>query len=65
MSSNIIKLNVGGKRFATTRSTINSCGDNFLTLLTDEAQKVPVQLDEKGYIFVDRNGEDLLLFLNI
>jgi len=54
-----VKLNVGGKYFVTSPSTLHSKGDNFLTRLLEHkvSGKVPVLVDEYGYIFIDRNGK--------
>eukprot|EP01088_Endostelium_zonatum_P016467 TRINITY_DN4461_c0_g2_i1.p1 TRINITY_DN4461_c0_g2~~TRINITY_DN4461_c0_g2_i1.p1 ORF type:complete len:166 (+),score=34.73 TRINITY_DN4461_c0_g2_i1:17-514(+) len=53
----MVKLNVGGTRFMTTRSTIFSKGENFLTVMLDNKDKFEVNLDEEGYIFIDRSGD--------
>ena len=53
-----VKLNVGGKRFLANDSTIRSKGHNILTNLIDrEKETHSCMKDEKGYLFVDRNGE--------
>lgn len=43
----------------TTMDTLNSKGSNFLTLLVENDRKgsIPAIMDDKGYYFVDRNGE--------
>jgi len=54
-----VKLNVGGQKFMTTESTLNSKGTNFLTQLIkhEKEGKIGVLKDEEGYIFIDRNGK--------
>ena len=68
----IVKLNVGGFKYTTTESTLNSkgmvitrivlthlIGENFFTTLlqNDREGKVPCLRDEEGFIFIDRNGK--------
>lgn len=55
----LVKVNVGGTRYITTRSTLVSKGENFFTVLldNDEGNGVPCLRDEQGYIFIDRDGE--------
>jgi len=55
----LVKINVGGTRYITTRSTLVSKGENFFTVLldNDEGNGVPCLRDEQGYIFIDRDGE--------
>ncbi len=57
--SEIVKLNVGGRKYTTTRSTLEKCGETFFTrmLANDDAGRIPCARDEEGYIFIDRNGE--------
>eukprot|EP01095_Lingulamoeba_sp_RSL-Kostka_P012355 TRINITY_DN489_c0_g2_i2.p1 TRINITY_DN489_c0_g2~~TRINITY_DN489_c0_g2_i2.p1 ORF type:complete len:285 (-),score=36.95 TRINITY_DN489_c0_g2_i2:64-918(-) len=57
--SSIVKLNIGGKKFMTSKSTLYSKGENLITRLVENSQKqsiFDVVKDEKGYIFIDRNG---------
>ena len=58
-STQVVKLNVGGVRYITSKSTLSKLGDNFLTRLleNDENGKLPCQRDDEGYIFIDRNGK--------
>jgi hypothetical protein len=65
-SACLVKLNVGGRRYITTRSTIFSRGENFLTalLLNDDSSRVNVARDDDGYIFIDRNGEAFSVVLD-
>lgn len=56
-SSSIVRLNVGGKRFFTTRETLGSKGPCLLTALTDSDSKMNRIFDEKGCIFLDRSPE--------
>ena len=55
----LVRLNVGGFRYITARSTLFSKGENFFTVLldNDEGDGVPCVRDEEGYIFIDRDGE--------
>jgi len=54
--STIIKLNVGGKEYQTTWTTLTRINNTFFTsLLSSGAWKE--SLDESGRIFVDRNGD--------
>eukprot|EP01095_Lingulamoeba_sp_RSL-Kostka_P005457 TRINITY_DN167_c3_g2_i1.p1 TRINITY_DN167_c3_g2~~TRINITY_DN167_c3_g2_i1.p1 ORF type:complete len:430 (-),score=94.16 TRINITY_DN167_c3_g2_i1:55-1344(-) len=57
--NDIVKLNVGGKKFLTTKTTLKSNGENFFTLLLDkdENKKMNVIRDDEGYIFIDRSYE--------
>eukprot|EP01119_Soliformovum_irregulare_P020417 TRINITY_DN6602_c0_g3_i1.p1 TRINITY_DN6602_c0_g3~~TRINITY_DN6602_c0_g3_i1.p1 ORF type:complete len:294 (-),score=39.98 TRINITY_DN6602_c0_g3_i1:102-929(-) len=54
--SEIVRLNIGGKRFYTTRSTLLSHNpeENFFSALLSGRFEVPK--DEKGFYFIDRNG---------
>ena len=49
----IIKLNVGGKKFMTTAETLTSKGNNFFSGIVQS--KIPIEKDENGYIFIDRD----------
>eukprot|EP00727_Mastigamoeba_balamuthi_P005716 m51a1_g1764 hypothetical protein (238) ;mRNA; f:296194-297136 len=62
----LVKLSVGGRRFVTTRSTIFAHGQNFLTLLVQNAEsgKMSVARDEDGYLFIDRNGRVFEIILD-
>ncbi|EFA78237.1 hypothetical protein PPL_08888 [Heterostelium album PN500] len=53
-NESLVKLNVGGQRFITTRDTLLSKGENFFSSLLNGC--IPSFKDEKGYIFIDRNG---------
>ena len=62
----IIKLNVGGRKFITRYTTLTGFGlaENFFIPLL--SGRFPIEKDEKGYIFIDRNGlyfEQVLDFL--
>jgi BTB/POZ domain len=60
----VVRFNVGGTRFTTTVDTIqgasssNSESENMLARLLrhDRAGTIPAARDEKGCIFIDRNG---------
>lgn len=50
----IVKLNIGGYKYITTRSTLfKQNTDNFFTVLLSEKFKV-IKIDD--YFFIDRNG---------
>mmetsp|Transcript_28405 Transcript_28405/g.31565 ORF Transcript_28405/g.31565 Transcript_28405/m.31565 type:complete len:254 (+) Transcript_28405:53-814(+) len=55
----LIRINVGGVRYVTTKSTLDSKGENFFTRMIDnhKSGKMHTPMDEKGYWFVDRNGK--------
>jgi len=60
----IIRLNIGGHLFVTTKSTLLSRGENFFTPLLNG--KLNSHKDESGAFFIDRNGkyfEPILDFL--
>lgn len=54
-----MKLNIGGRRFITTKSTVSQLGNNLLTTLLShqENNTLEVRVDEKGFIYIDRNGD--------
>jgi hypothetical protein len=54
-NSKIIKLNVGGKRFTTTLTTLTSDKDSMLAAMF--SGRYSLEKDEEGYHFIDRNGE--------
>jgi len=56
--SQFVKLNVGGARYITTRSTLSGCGENFFTQMLEhnDSGKIMYEIDEEGYILIDRNG---------
>jgi len=55
----LVNLNVGGTKFTTTMSTLRLHGENFFTTMIDNDTqgKVRALRDDKGFFFVDRNGE--------
>uniref|UniRef100_A0A1I7TGT0 BTB domain-containing protein n=1 Tax=Caenorhabditis tropicalis TaxID=1561998 RepID=A0A1I7TGT0_9PELO len=57
----IVKLNVGGTQFQTSKSTLIKTDGFFKTLLETE---VPVIEDESGAIFIDRDPTHFRLILN-
>eukprot|EP01133_Synstelium_polycarpum_P004353 gene4353-5083_t len=60
----IVRLNVGGVKYMTTKDTLLSRGENFFSSLLNGS--IPAIRDEKGYLFIDRNGryfEFILEFL--
>jgi hypothetical protein len=48
----LLELNIGGRRFTTTRTTLAARGDNFFTALL--SGRVGSVRDRKGAYFVDR-----------
>ncbi len=54
-TSKIVKLNVGGRHFATTRTTLTSHPDSVLAKMFSDPN--PAMLDEEGRYFIDRDGE--------
>jgi len=60
----LIYLNIGGKKFVTTKTTLLSKGQNFFTPLI--SGQIKSQRDKEGAYFIDRNGtlfQPLLDFL--
>ena len=66
MDDVVVKFNIGGIKYVTTKSTLYSKGENFLTLLitNNDQNKVPSLRDEDGYVFVDRDGHLFRFILN-
>lgn len=54
MADRILKLNVGGVLYTTTKSTLTSVPDGYLCQLVTGAIR-PLR-DERGTIFIDRDG---------
>ncbi|KAJ3293469.1 hypothetical protein HK104_004440 [Borealophlyctis nickersoniae] len=54
MTDSLVKLNVGGQRFLTTRETLTSQSAYFTALLGKDF-KTPTMVDD--HIFIDRDGE--------
>ena len=59
--NDIVKLNVGGMQYVTTRDTLMTYGDNFFSALLSEKFKVAKDGES---IFIDRNGELFALVLD-
>ncbi|EFP09867.1 hypothetical protein CRE_21300 [Caenorhabditis remanei] len=59
--NNTVKLNVGGTTFQSTHSTLTKFDGYFKTMLET---LVPVEKDELGYIFIDRDPTHFRLILN-
>ena len=53
-STSILKLNIGGHKFETTKSTLTNVSIFFSSLLSG---RYPTLKDENGAYFIDRNGE--------
>ena len=51
-TSRIVRLNVGGSIFSTTKATLTSNPDSFLARLVDS--DLPSTVDESGALFIDR-----------
>ncbi len=65
--NDIVKLNVGGWKYDTTRSTLgvgSTC--NFFTRMLDDDDtgRIPCERDEEGRIFIDRDGRTFEGVLN-
>ncbi|XP_074037507.1 BTB/POZ domain-containing protein KCTD3 isoform X4 [Leptinotarsa decemlineata] len=58
----ILQLNVGGKRFSTSRQTLTSIPDTFFTALL--SGRISSLRDEKGAIFIDRDPKIFSIILN-
>ncbi|RDD44923.1 BTB/POZ domain-containing protein KCTD3 [Trichoplax sp. H2] len=58
----IIKLNVGGKRFQTSKQTLTWIPNTFFTCLLDG--RIPTLKDENGDIFIDRDPDAFIPILN-
>ncbi|XP_022921061.1 BTB/POZ domain-containing protein KCTD3 [Onthophagus taurus] len=61
-SGDILHLNVGGKRFSTSRQTLTCVQDTFFTALLNG--RISSLRDEKGSIFIDRDPEIFAVILN-
>ena len=55
MSSSIVKLNVGGRKFYTTKSTLCTAGQNFFSALL--SGRFNSEIDPNGFTVIDRNGD--------
>lgn len=51
----IVRLNIGGYKYATTRATLLTIPNSYFAALLDE--RVPTAKDEKGAYFIDRDGQ--------
>ncbi|XP_066910884.1 BTB/POZ domain-containing protein KCTD3-like [Clytia hemisphaerica] len=58
----IINLNVGGRKFATSRSTLTWIPDSFFSCLL--SGRIPSVKDENGAYFIDRDPESFVPVLN-
>ena len=59
---NVVKLNVGGFSFQTTTTTLTSYPDSMLSAMFSGRYKLPT--DEKGRVFIDRDGTHFRYILN-
>lgn len=62
LDCSVIKLNVGGKRFFTTRTTLTSDSGSMLAAMFSGRHQV--HRDENGFIFIDRDGSLFSYVLN-
>ncbi|CAL2033866.1 unnamed protein product [Caenorhabditis brenneri] len=60
-SGNIVKLDIGGNIFKTSKSTLTKFDGFFKTMLETG---VPLEKDETGAIFIDRDSKHFRLILN-
>ncbi|KAK6630971.1 hypothetical protein RUM44_003143 [Polyplax serrata] len=58
----IVHLNVGGRRFSTSRQTLTWIPDSFFTALL--SGRIPSLRDETGAIFIDRDPQYFSIILN-
>jgi hypothetical protein len=56
MKSNIVLLNVGGKKFMTTKQTLSPCAF-FAAAFSGGDLMPPAMMDNDGALFLDRSGE--------
>ena len=63
--SDLVKLNVGGCKFTTTRSTLTNDPDSMLArMFAHEESVAPAAKDEDGAFFIDRDGAYFKTILN-
>jgi len=63
MSTNgIVKLNVGGRKFQTTKQTLVKYPDSMLARMFES--DITPQLDDEGYVFIDSCGDMFVYILN-
>ena len=60
---NIIELNVGGRKFTTTRDTLCKDTDSMLAAMFS-GDFMPAHQDSKGRVFLDRNGDMFAVILS-
>jgi hypothetical protein len=48
----IVKLNIGGYKYETTKETLCSKGENYFSALL--SGRIPTTIDEDGYIFIGK-----------
>lgn len=60
---NIIELNVGGRKFTTTRDTLCKDADSMLAAMFS-GDFMPAHQDSKGRVFLDRNGDMFAVILS-
>ncbi|KIH44462.1 K+ channel tetramerization domain protein [Ancylostoma duodenale] len=58
----IVNLNVGGHRFATSSHTLTWIPDSFFTSLL--SGRIPTVRDDSGAIFIDRDPDVFRIILN-
>jgi hypothetical protein len=60
-NSQVVKLNVGGKKYGTTIATLTQDGDNFFTTLIKNHEQT---IKDSKYIFIDRDADYFRFILN-
>ncbi|XP_036381194.1 BTB/POZ domain-containing protein KCTD21-like isoform X2 [Megalops cyprinoides] len=60
--SDLVTLNVGGKVYTTSRSTLTRFPDSMLGTMFSTA--IPVKKDSQGHYFIDRDGKTFRHILN-
>ncbi len=60
----IIQINIGGQIFTTTRSTLMRDQNSLIRKVIDGGKHIDFHIDEKGMIFVDRDGSTFQYILN-
>lgn len=53
----VIRLNIGGYKYWTKQTLLQHGAKNFFSGLLSETSNFAVVKDEKGFIFIDRNGK--------
>eukprot|EP00304_Pavlova_gyrans_P015621 CAMPEP_0206034080 /NCGR_PEP_ID=MMETSP1466-20131121/1106_1 /ASSEMBLY_ACC=CAM_ASM_001126 /TAXON_ID=44452 /ORGANISM="Pavlova gyrans, Strain CCMP608" /LENGTH=140 /DNA_ID=CAMNT_0053408339 /DNA_START=6 /DNA_END=424 /DNA_ORIENTATION=+ len=59
-----VKLDVGGVRFSTTRTTLCRFPDSMLGTMFSGREGIDVPIDDDGHVFIDRDGAHFGVILN-